>query len=385
MFSGELTPVIVAYSRTAIGSFNGALKKASATHLGAEAIKGALWRANVQAAEIGEVFMGNVLSAGVGQAPATQAVIGAGLGHSIPSTTINKVCASGMKAAMLGARAVAVGETDVVVCGGMESMSRVPHYLAARAGVRLGDAMLVDGCVKDGLWNAYDDRHMGSCADLLADEEKISREQQDDFAELSYERARDSQAFHETHIVPVDDVKADEEPAKMKEMEKLKPAFGKDGTVTAGNASKLNDGAAALLVMSKRAAKRRGLEPLCEIVAFADAQTDPVHFTTAPALAIPKALERAQMGIDDIDLFEINEAFSVVALANAKLLDIDVLKQLNIHGGAVALGHPIGASGARIVGLLAASIHAGMANTGVAAVCNGGGGASAVVLTKVSS
>lgn len=312
--------MIVAFARTPIGSFNGALRGRSATQLGAIAIRAALERARIPADEVGEVYMGNVLSAGLGQAPATQAVIGAGLGESIPSTTINKVCASGMKAVMLGAQALALGQTEVVVCGGMESMSNVPHYLPqSRSGFRLGDAKLVDGCVFDGLWDPYHDQHMGMCAEALAVEQSFKREDQDSYAELSYERALASAAWHQEHeIVPVEVpqrkgqpilVTADEEPAKRGDLAALKPAFKKEGgTVTAGNASKLNDGAAALVLTTKRAARDRGLTTLCELVAFADAQRDPLHFTIAPSLAIPAACARAHVDQNkDVDLFEINE------------------------------------------------------------------------------
>ncbi|KAJ8610280.1 hypothetical protein CTAYLR_009060 [Chrysophaeum taylorii] len=391
---GDLAPVIIGYARTPIGSFNGALRSLSAVRLGSIAMREAVRRSGVRVEDVGEVFMGNVLSAGVGQAPATQAVIGAGLGESIPSTTVNKVCASGMKAVMFGAQALALGQAEVVVCGGMESMSNVPHYLPnSRSGFRLGDAKLLDGCVLDGLWDPYADQHMGKCAEMLSKELNISREDQDTYAELSYERAKVCAAYHREHeIVAVEvaqkkgsvTISEDEEPKKGGDLTKLKPAFQKDdGTVTAGNASSLNDGAAALVLATKKFARDRGLDVLCEIIAFADAQRDPVHFTIAPALAVPAACERAGMShATDVDLFEINEAFSIVALANAMLLDIDPVTMLNLFGGAVSLGHPIGASGARITGSLAMALANGRGTTGVAAICNGGGGASAIVLRR---
>ena len=375
-----------------MGSLSGALKSVPAPELGAVAMKAAMAKTNLK--YIDEVFMGNVLSAGVGQAPATQAVRKAGFGDAIPSTTVNKVCASGMKSIMFGAAAVQAGVHDVVVCGGMESMSRAPHLMSARTGIRLGDAQLVDSLVFDGLWDPYDNQHMGKCAEILADEMTISRDDQDAFAEESYKRARLGKAFHLDHeIVPVEVkerrktvlVREDEEPfTDTSKLRHLKSAFLQDGTVTAGNASTINDGAAAVVVTSLQVAEDHGLTPLAEILAYADAQRDPVHFTVAPALAIPKVLSMAKLDIADVDLFEINEAFSIVALANAHLLGIP-LTNLNIHGGAVALGHPIGASGARIVGTLASALSTGHhGQLGIAAICNGGGGASAILLRALS-
>mmetsp|Transcript_22161 Transcript_22161/g.71445 ORF Transcript_22161/g.71445 Transcript_22161/m.71445 type:complete len:394 (-) Transcript_22161:144-1325(-) len=390
-----MTTVIAAFARTPIGSLNGTLRQLTATQLGAAAIKGALGKVPaVTAAEIGEVFIGNVLSAGIGQAPATQAAIYAGLGHDVPSTTVNKVCASGMKSVAFASAAVSAGIAEVAVAGGMESMTNAPHLLHARAGTRLGDATLVDSLVRDGLWDPYDNRHMGACAEVLSKEMGIGRDEQDDYAELSYERARKSKAFHsDFELVQVEVPKdrkstvsavfrEDEEPKTqdLSKLRQLRPAFQKEnGTVTAGNASTINDGAAALIVTSLKFAEERGLTPLCEIVAYADAQRDPTHFTIAPALAIPKLLRRANVHLNDVDLFEINEAFSIVAIANAKLLGIPIAN-VNVHGGAVALGHPIGASGARIVGSLASALHNNQGKLGVAAICNGGGGASAMLL-----
>ena len=384
---GKRTPVIASYARTPIGAFNGALASLKAPELGAVAIKGACARAGITGKDVEEVLMGNVVSAGVGQAPATQAAIFAGLGEDIPSTTINKVCASGMKSVMLAASQIALGLRDVVVCGGMESMSNVPHYAHLRSGLRLGDGKLVDGVVFDGLWDPYGDQHMGSCAEKCASDHGISRDNQDAYAELSYERSRSSKSFHAQEIVSVEvtqrrktlTITEDEEPSKdTTKLRDLRPAFLKDGTVTAANASKLNDGAASLVVMSLEECEKRGLEPLCAIAGFGDAQREPVDFTIAPSLAVPAALAHAELAMSDVSLHEVNEAFSVVALANAQILGVDI-NQVNQKGGAVSLGHPIGMSGARIVGSLAMQLD----DVGVASICNGGGGASAIVLTKL--
>ena len=384
---GKRTPVIASYARTPIGAFNGALASLKAPELGAIAIKGACARAGITGTDVGEVLMGNVVSAGVGQAPATQAAIFAGLGEDIPSTTINKVCASGMKSVMLAATQIALGLRDIVVCGGMESMSNVPHYAHLRSGLRLGNGSLIDGVVFDGLWDPYGDQHMGSCAEKCASDHGISRDDQDAYAELSYERSRSSKSFHAQEIVPVEvtqrkktiTVDEDEEPSKdTSRLRSLRPAFLKDGTVTAANASKLNDGAASLVVMSLGECEKRGLTPLCAIQGFGDAQREPVDFTIAPSLAVPAALAHAELDMSDVSLHEVNEAFAVVALANAQILNVDVDK-VNQKGGAVSLGHPIGMSGARIVGSLAMQLD----DVGVASICNGGGGASAIVLTKL--
>jgi len=397
----ERTPVIVSFARTPIGRFSGALAPLSASRLGAVAVRAAVERAGLSLEGDGkcidEAFLGNVVSAGMGQAPATQAVIFAGLPNSIPATTVHKVCASGMKSVMFAADAIALGRAEIVLAGGFESMSNVPHYLPTlRSGVRLGEAKLVDGLVHDGLWDAYGDKHMGSCAELCAKEHGFDRAAQDAFAKSSYERAlsEDAVALAKQEIAAVEvpagrgktvTVEADEEPgaAQLDKMGKLRPAFEKDGTITAANASKLNDGAAAMVVMSAAEARKRGVKPLAAIRSFADAAQAPEWFTTAPSLAVPKAIERAGLEAKDMQLHEVNEAFSVVALANAKLLGLD-LATVNVYGGAVALGHPIGASGARIVGHLAHLLRLRGASFGTASICNGGGGASAMVLEALS-
>jgi len=360
-------------------------------------VKGAFERAglNVEAdgASVDEVFMGNVVSAGMGQAPATQAVVFAGLPKSIPSTTVHKVCASGMKAAMFAADAIALGRAEIIIAGGMESMSNIPHYVPAmRSGVRLGEAKIVDGMVQDGLWDVYSQIHMGSCAEMAAEKYSISREAQDAFAASSYEKALSKSALElaAEQIVPVEVpagrgktviVEADEEPpaGNLAKMPSLKPAFKKDGTVTAANASKLNDGAAAMVIMSAAEARKRGVKPLAAIRSFADAQQDPEWFTTAPSLAVPKAVANAGLVASDVTVHEVNEAFAVVALANAQILGLD-LATVNLHGGAVAMGHPIGTSGARIIGQLAHVMREKGATFGSASICNGGGGASAIIL-----
>lgn len=388
--------VIVSAVRTPIGSFGGSLSSFSATQLGGIAIKAAVEKAGISPADVQEVYMGNVLSANIGQAPATQAAKLAGL-PDLPATTINKVCASGTKAIMLAAQSIALGENDIIVAGGMESMSNVPYYLdKARNGYRLGHGQLTDGLVKDGLWDVYNDYHMGSAAELCAAECEISREDQDAFAISSYQRAQSAEnaGKFESEIVPVPlkdrkgDVtliSKDEEPfaVKFDKIPGLKPVFKKNGTVTAANASTLNDGAAALVIMSAEKAKELGLKPLAKILAYADAQQAPEWFTTAPAKAIPLALKKAGKNISDVDYFEINEAFSVVSLANNKLLELDAEK-VNVNGGAVAIGHPLGASGARIVVTLLAVLAQNNGSIGVAGICNGGGGASAIVIEKLS-
>jgi acetyl-CoA C-acetyltransferase len=390
-------PVLVSFARTPIGRFAGGLSALRASRLGAVAVKSAVERAglNIEAdgAAIDEVFLGNVVAAGMGQAPATQASIFAGLPNTIPTTTVNKVCASGMKTVMLAADAIALGRAEIVVAGGFESMSNIPHYMPSlRGGVRLGETKVVDGLVHDGLWDAYGDKHMGSCAEICAKEHNIDRAAQDAFACESYERALSQAALSlakdEIAIVEAPagrgkttTVDTDEEPAaaNLEKMGSLRPAFAKDGTITAANASKLNDGAAAMVLMSAAEARRRGAKPLAAIRSFADAAHEPEWFTTAPSLAVPKALARAGLEAKDMQLHEVNEAFSVVALANMKLLNLDPAT-VNVHGGAVALGHPIGASGARIVGHLAILLRLRGATFGTASICNGGGGASAIVL-----
>jgi acetyl-CoA C-acetyltransferase len=387
--------VIVAAVRTPVGSFGGSLSPFSATQLGGFAIKAAIAKAGLSPESIQEVFMGNVLSANLGQAPATQAAKYAGL-PDLPATTINKVCASGTKAIMLAAQSIALGANEIVVAGGMESMSNVPFYLdKARNGYRLGHGQLTDGLVKDGLWDVYNDYHMGSAAELCAETCNIDREAQDRFAIESYQRAQSAQAagkFSE-EIVPIEikDRKGeitwfsnDEEPAAVKfdKIPGLKPVFKKDGTVTAANASTLNDGAAAIVLMSAEKAKELNIKPLAKILAFADAQQAPEWFTTAPAKAIPLALSKANLTTADVDYFEINEAFSVVALANNQALGLKA-EQVNVNGGAVAIGHPLGASGARIVVTLLSVLAQNEGKIGVAGICNGGGGASAIVIENL--
>jgi acetyl-CoA C-acetyltransferase len=388
--------VIVSALRTPIGSFGGSLSGFTATQLGGVAIKAAVAQAGIQPEEVQEVFMGNVLSAGLGQAPATQAAKLAGL-PDIPATTINKVCASGTKAIMLAAQTIALGEHDIVVAGGMESMSNVPYYLdKARTGYRLGHAQMTDGLVKDGLWDVYNDYHMGSAAELCAASCEISREEQDRYATGSYRRTQlaiEAGKFS-SEIIPVEVtdrkgkttvVDKDEDPytVNFDKMPGLKPVFKKDGTVTAANASALNDGAAALVLMSAEKASALGLKPLARILGYADAQQAPEWFTTAPSKAIPLALSRAGKTLDEVDFFEINEAFSVVSLANNKELGLSE-NLVNINGGAVAMGHPLGASGARIVVTLISVLNQNNGKIGVAGICNGGGGASALVIENLN-
>lgn len=386
---------IISAVRTPIGSFGGSLSSLSASQLGAVAIKAAVERAGVSPEQVQEVYMGNVLSANLGQAPATQATKFAGLGD-IPATTINKVCASGTKAIMLAAQSIALGENDIVIAGGMESMSNVPYYLdKARNGYRLGNGQIIDGLVKDGLWDVYNDYHMGSAAELCASECQISREDQDNYAIESYKRSQEAQAkgIFKTEIAPVEikDRKGeisiidnDEEihSVKFEKIPTLKPVFKKDGTVTAANASTLNDGAAALVLMSKAKTNELGLKPLARIISYADAQQAPEWFTTTPSKAIPKALENGGIKTSDVDYYEINEAFSVVSIANNRILELDPAK-VNIHGGAVSMGHPLGASGARIVVTLLNVLKQKNSKLGVAAICNGGGGASAIVVENL--
>ncbi len=387
--------VIVAATRTPIGSFGGALASLSATQLGAVVIKSVVQKAGIKPEQVQEVYFGNVMPANLGQAPATQAAKFAGL-PDVPATTINKVCASGMKAVMLAAQSIALGNQDIVVAGGMESMSNVPYYLdKARTGYRLGHGQIVDGLIKDGLWDVYNDYHMGSAAELCSAECHISREEQDTFAIESYKRSQqaiaDGKFYNEITPVELKDKKGDitlfaidEEPAAVKfdKIPTLKPVFKKDGTVTAANASTLNDGAAALVLMSREKADELGLKPLAKIMAYADAQQAPEWFTTAPSKAIPLALHNAGLSISEIDYFEINEAFSVVAIANNQLLDIDPAR-VNVNGGAVSLGHPLGASGARIIVTLINVLQQNKGKYGVAGICNGGGGASAIVIENL--
>jgi acetyl-CoA C-acetyltransferase len=386
---------IVAAVRTPIGSFGGSLSSFTATQLGGFAIKAAVEKAGISVNQVEEVLMGNVLSAGLGQAPATQAAKFAGL-PDVPTTTVNKVCASGMKTIMLAAQSIANGDKDIIIAGGMESMSNVPYYLdKARNGYKLGHGQLTDGLIKDGLWDVYNDYHMGTAAELCATDCKISREDQDAYAVLSYERSQkaiiEGKFKDEIAGVELKDRKGnitlfdtDEEPANVKfdKISGLRPVFKKEGTVTAANASSLNDGAAAVLLMSKEKAEELGIKPLAKILAFADAQQAPEWFTTAPSKAIPLALHKANKDINDIDVFEINEAFSVVSLANNQALALNPDK-VNINGGAVSLGHPLGASGARIIVTLIHVLNQNNGKLGVAGICNGGGGASAMVIENM--
>lgn len=388
---------IVSAVRTPIGSFGGMFTNVSATQLGSAAIKGALERAKVTADLVDEVLMGNVVSANLGQAPARQAAIFAGIGNNVPCTTINKVCSSGAKAIMLGAQSIMLGMNDIVVAGGMENMSQIPYYVPkARYGYKFGDSTLVDGLTKDGLVDVYNKVAMGVCADKTAEKYEISREEQDAFAITSYKRvaaATDSGEFKD-EIVPVEvpqrrgeplTVSEDEEYKRVKfeKVPKLRPAFTKDGTVTAANASTINDGASALILVSKEKMQELGLKPLARILSFADAAHEPEWFTTAPTKAAPLALKRAGLTFSDVDFFEVNEAFSVVTLAFNKVLNLNPEK-VNVFGGAVALGHPLGASGARIVTTLNNVLQQKNGTIGCAAICNGGGGASSLVIERMN-
>lgn len=386
--------VIVSAVRTPIGSFMGSLSTVTATHLGAAAIKGALSKINLDPNLVDEVLMGNVVQAGVGQAPARQAARFAGLPDTTPCTTVNKVCASGMKAVMQGAQAIMVGDAEIVVAGGMENMSLIPHYVHMRNGVKFGPTTLVDGMQKDGLTDAYDSNAMGVCADLCANEYNISREEQDAFAIQSYERsarAWESGKF-DNEVVPVEIPQRRGEPiifakdeeytnVKLDKIPSLSAVFTKDGTVTAANASTINDGAAALVLMSEEKANALGLKVLAYIKSYADAEQEPKWFTTSPAKALPKAIDKAGITISDVDYFEFNEAFSVVGLANTKILGLNNDK-VNVNGGAVSLGHPLGCSGARIIVTLINVLEQNNAKIGAAAICNGGGGASAIVIER---
>ena len=386
---------IISAVRTPIGSFGGNLASLSATQLGAIAIKAAVEKAGIKPLDVQEVIMGNVLSANLGQAPATQAAKYAGL-PDVPTTSVNKVCASGTKAIMFAAQSIALGQNDIMVAGGMESMSNVPYYLdKARNGYRLGDGQLIDGLVKDGLWDVYNNYHMGSAAELCATECNISREDQDAYAIESYKRSQAAQKSgkfsNEITAVEVKDRKGeiilvieDEEvnAVKFDKIPSLKPVFKKEGTVTAANASSLNDGAAALVLMSKEKADEMGLKPLGKIIGYADAQQAPEWFTTAPSKAIPGALKNAGITAEQVDYYEINEAFSVVSLANNKELKLNTGK-VNVNGGAVSMGHPLGASGARIVVTLLNVLQQNGGKIGVASICNGGGGASAIVIENL--
>lgn len=387
--------VIVSAVRTPIGSFMGALSTVTASHLGAAAIKGALNKINLDPNLVDEVIMGNVVQAGVGQAPARQASRHAGLPDAVIATTVNKVCASGMKAVTQAAQAIMLGDAEIVVAGGMENMSLIPHYVHMRNGVKFGPTSMVDGMQKDGLQDAYDNNAMGVCADLCATEYNITREQQDAFAIQSYERSAKAweAGKFDNEVVPVAVPQRRGEPVmvtkdeeysnvKLDKIPSLNAAFTKEGTVTAANASTINDGAAALVLMSEEKAQSLGLKPLAYIKSYADAEQEPKWFTTAPAKALPKALEKAGITKEQVDFFEFNEAFSVVGLANAQILGLDNDK-INVNGGAVSLGHPLGCSGARIIVTLINVLEQNNAKIGAAAICNGGGGASAIVIERM--
>ncbi len=385
---------IVSIARTPIGSLNGLLASVSAPQLGAAAIKAALNRAGIAPDAVQEVFMGNVISANIGQAPAQQASIYAGIPTTVNCTTINKVCASGMKAIMLGAQSILCGDNDIVVAGGMESMSNVPYYLdKARTGYRLGHGQITDGILRDGLWDPYNDYHMGNAGELCSTTYNITRQDQDNFAKESYTRAMKAAeaGYFKNEMVPVEiagkvpvTILEDEEykKANFDKMGALKSAFTKEGTITAANASKINDGAAAVVLMSQEKMKELGIKPLAKIISFADASQAPEWFTTTPVKAMQKALDKSGLQISDIDFFEVNEAFSCVAIINAKELNIPTEK-LNVWGGAVALGHPIGCSGARITVTLTSILQKNNGRFGMAAICNGGGGASAIIIERV--
>jgi acetyl-CoA C-acetyltransferase len=386
--------VIVSAARTPIGSFLGALSTIPAPQLGAIAIKGALDKIQLSPELVEEVLMGNVVQAGTGQAPARQAAIYAGIPNTVPCTTINKVCASGMKTVMQAAQAIALGDASIIVAGGMENMSLIPHYLHARSATKFGPATLVDGMQKDGLVDAYDQNAMGVCADACATKYNFSREDQDAYAIQSYNRSKaawDSGKFN-NEIVPVEVPQRRGEPiivtkdeeftnVRLDKIPQLRPAFSKDGTVTAANASTINDGAGAMVLMSQEKAKELGLKPLATIKSYADAAHEPEWFTTAPAKALPKALKKAGITINEVDYFEFNEAFAVVGLANMKILGLNDTN-VNVNGGAVSLGHPLGCSGVRILITLLNVLEQNNAKIGAAAICNGGGGASAMIIER---
>lgn len=386
---------IVSAVRTPMGSFMGGLSTIPATQLGSVAIKGALDKGNVKSEWIDEVFMGNVLQAGVGQAPARQAALGAGLGQNVPCTTVNKVCASGMKAIMFGAQSILAGDNQVVVVGGMENMSQVPHYLDGRNGVKFGNIAMLDGITKDGLLDVYSKVPMGNCAEICAREHNITREDQDQFAIDSYTKAAAAwkAGKFNNEILPVSVPQRKGDPIMVTEDEEyknvfldkissLRPAFEKEGTVTAANASTLNDGASALILASKEAVEKYGLTPIAKIVSYADAAHAPEWFTTAPSKAVPIALGKAGLSVADIDFWELNEAFAVVGIANTKLLGLDPAK-VDVNGGAVAIGHPLGNSGSRVIVTLINVLKQNGGKFGGAAICNGGGGASAMIIENI--
>jgi acetyl-CoA C-acetyltransferase len=389
------TVYILSAVRTPMGSFLGGLSSISATKLGSIAIKAAVERSGVSVDHIDEVFMGNVLQAGVGQAPARQAALGAGLGQNVPCTTVNKVCASGMKSIMLGAQSILAGDNHVVVVGGMESMSQTPHYVSGRNGTKFGNITMLDGITKDGLLDVYSNVPMGNCAELCAKEYNITREDQDAFAIESYRRAAAAweagKFTDEIVAVPVPQRKGD--PVMMAKDEEftnvfldkiptLRPAFDKEGTITAANASTINDGASALVLASEEMVQKLGLKPLAKIVSYADAAQAPEWFTTAPSIAIPKALDKAGLTTSDVDFWELNEAFSVVGIANTKILGLDPAK-VDVNGGAVALGHPLGNSGSRVIVTLLHVLKQNNGKIGGAGICNGGGGASAMIIENI--
>lgn len=387
---------IVAAVRTPMGSFGGSLSTVSATQLGATAIKGAIAKAGINPSVVDEVFMGNVLQANLGQAPARQAAIFAGLSNTVPCTTVNKVCASGMKAISLAAQSILCGDNHVVVAGGMENMSLVPHYFNARLATKLGDVKMIDGMVKDGLTDVYGQVHMGVCADKCATEEKFTREEQDNFAITSYQRAAAAweAGKFDNEIVPVavpqrkgDPIIVDKDEeytqVNLSKIPQLNPVFTKEGTVTAANASTLNDGASALILMSKEKAEELGVKPIAKIVGYGDAAHEPEWFTTAPSKAVPVALQKAGLTINDINYWELNQAFSVVGLVNMKKLGLDPSK-VDVNGGAVALGHPLGSSGSRIIVTLINVLKQNNGKYGGAAICNGGGGASAMIIENIN-
>ena len=388
---------IVGVARTPMGSFMGSLSTVAATKLGSIAVKGALSKSGIASDLVEEIYMGNVLQAGEGQAPARQVALGAGLSQNTPSTTVNKVCASGMKAVAMAAQAIKAGDVDVIVAGGMENMSQVPHYFNARSATKLGDVKMRDGMLVDGLTDVYNQVHMGVCAEQCAKEHDFSREDQDRFAKESYERSKKAwdEGKFDWEVVPVEVPQRKGEPLIVREDEEFKnvnfdrmstlpTVFKKDqGTVTAANASTLNDGASALVLVSGEKLKELNLTPLARIVSYADAAHEPEWFTTAPAKALPIALKKANLELSDIDFFEFNEAFSVVGLANNKILGLDSSK-VNVQGGAVSLGHPLGSSGSRILITLLSVLRNNKGRYGAAAICNGGGGASAMVIENLS-
>ena len=388
---------IVSAVRTPLGAFGGSLAGVSATKLGAAAIKGAIDKIKLEPKQVTEVYMGSVIQANLGQAPARQAAKFAGLPDNVNCTTVNKVCASGMKAVMLGAQSIMLGDNEVVVSGGMENMSQVPYYIESnRWGAKYGHGTLIDGLAKDGLTDVYGNVPMGNCAELCAKEYKITREEQDTFAVESYKRSAAAWASGKfnNEIVPIEIPSKKGEPVQFKEDEEyknvnfdkipgLRPVFAKDGTVTAANASTMNDGAAAIVLMSKQKMEQLGLKPLAVIRGFADAEQAPEWFTTSPAVAVPRAVEKAGLKLTDINYFEFNEAFSVVGIANMRILNLDASK-VNVNGGAVSLGHPLGCSGARIIVTLINVLKQNNARYGAAAICNGGGGASAIVIESLN-